>query len=104
MNASKQILDLSDAHILAVRNVCTGDIREAILVLFQNQVEDERVQDVAKLRNRVGFSSGTVHFGSALAKKVLAGETWTEWEELKARKIVGIHARQLKRAGYVEAA
>ncbi|MBX4215369.1 hypothetical protein KW797_00240 [Candidatus Parcubacteria bacterium] len=99
--AMDSTLNLSLERIAQVRDLNAGTIQECILVLFSKQHDQERAYDESFGRNRVGFSRGTVTWGSLLAKKLLAGETWSEWEVNKARTIIAIHRKQLATLGLV---
>lgn len=91
VNFSNWEKDAVVAFCLANRNYAEN----AMAQLFLMQEDDEKQHDLVKHRNRRGFTAGTVTRGSAMAKKVLAGEHLSDDELAVAAHFASIHRRQL---------
>ena len=68
---------------------------EALQVLVRRQTEDEREQSTTKWKNKRGLMSSHAVRGTAIAKKLAAGEELSPEEVGRACEIVSHYVKQL---------
>jgi len=72
-----------------------GAVQTALIQLFYNQTDDERVISRSKIVNKKGFNKQDAGIGCDMAKQVLAGTPLTDEQLLKARQLVPKYHRQI---------
>jgi len=86
---------LTKTQILAKLQEEADFRREALLVLYQRQTDDEVVSRDTKYKNRRGFMSSHAVHGTRIAELILQGETLEEEDEDRLAAIVCRYTKQL---------
>lgn len=86
---------LTKAQIKARLSTDHGFCCQAILILYALQTEHEQAKSTTVDRNRHGFMSSHAVRGTALAKKLQAGDALTDEESAQVDEIASHYSRQL---------